>query len=357
MALDRIIEAEVHLRRASSGQCTFAFTPDPSRTFNRGGTDYFLTALRNRPGSPDTPKSRGREIGRVRKVHAHFFEIETSQVLANGDGLCFFDSDDTLVGLRVNRVEGAMVFPKDRVGVAPGTILYRNLDIDFLRQLQQSENCRKIAATVTLSETPHGLAFTIEDEDGCRSSVDTTLIKERARNPEMMREILSQQARKSGGTIFSVQQVVVNIEKMLHLPVSMINDIRRKAFEAHLRLRLQQHQIPQQTLIPNSMPWTVADPVLPVAPTNRKALAFFARHGFSAFGSLAGGEQEVVLMTCRYCLKAQLRLCPVLNGDSPGPAEPLTLTDKTGTYELAFDCRRCEMKVLLRPLQHPLDRE
>ena len=357
MALDGIIAADVHLRRASSGRCTFAFTPDPFRTFNRGGTDYFLTAPRNRPGSPDTPKSRGREIGRVRKVHADSFEIDTIQVLANGDGLCFFDSDDTLAGLRVNRVEGARVFPKDRVRVAPGTIVYRNLDSDFLRQLQKSENCRKIAATVTLSEIPGGLAFTIEDEDGCRSFTGTPLIKEEARNPEMMREILSQQARKSGGTIFSVQRVVVDIEKMLHLPVSMINAIRRKAFEAHLQVRLQQHTIPQQTRISNSVPWPGEDQGGPVAPTNRQAKAFFARHGLTAFGDLAGGEQEVVLMTCRYCLKAQLGLCPVLDGEAPGPAEPLTITDKTGAYELAFDCRRCEMRVLLRPSQHLLDRE
>jgi 23S rRNA 5-hydroxycytidine C2501 synthase len=357
MALDGIIAADAHLQRASSGRCTFAFAPDPSRTFSRGGTDYFLTTPRNRPGSPDTPKSMGREIGRVRKVHADSFEIDTSQVLVNGDGLCFFNSDDTLVGLRVNRVEGARVFPKDRVRVAPGTILYRNLDTDFLRQLKKSENCRKIAVTVTLSETPHGLGFTIEDEDGCRSFVDTPLIKEIARNPEMMREILSQQARKSGGTIFSVQRVVVNIEKIPHLPVSMINDIRRKAFDAHLHIRLQQRTIPLEELILNNLPWPVADQGMPVAPTNRKALAFFTRHGLTAFEDLAGGEQEVVLMTCRYCLKAQLNLCPVLDGQAPSPPEPLSITDKTGTYELAFDCRRCEMRVLLHPSQHPLDRE
>ena len=354
LALDGIIAADESMRRASSGRCTFAFAPDPSRTFSRGGTDYFLTTPRNRPGSPDTPKSMGREVGRVRKVHADFFEIDTSQVLANGDGLCFFDSDDTLVGLRVNRVEGARIFPKDRIRVAPGTTIYRNLDSDFLRQLKRSENCRKVAVTVTLSETPGGLGFSIEDEDGCRSFVDTQLIKETARNPEIMREILSRQAGKSGGTIFAVQRVVVDIEKIPHLPVSMINDIRRKAFDAHLQIRLQQHTVQPRTLIPNSIPWPAAEQA---ASTNRKAQAFFARHGLADFGNPAGGEQEIVLMTCRYCLKAQLHLCPVLDGDALRPAEPLTITDKTGTYELAFDCRRCEMRVVLRPPQHPLDRE
>ena len=348
IALDGIIAADENLQRASSGRCTFAFTPDPSRTFNRGGTDYFLINPRNRPGSLNTPKSIGKEIGRIRKVLENSFEIDTNEEIANGDGLCFFDKDETLVGLRVNRVEGARVFPKDRVSLQPGTIVYRNLDIDFSRQLQKSVNCRKIAVTVTLSETSDGLGFTIEDEDGCRSFIDTPLVKEGSRNQETMRKILIRQAQKSGNTVFWVQQVVVDMEQVSHLGVAMINDIRRKAFDTHLQVRLQKHRIPQVPRFPNNVPWP-SDQFTPAAPTNRKALAFYTRHGLTIFGDAAERSQDI-LMTCRYCLKAQLGLCPMLDGRAPSPVEPLTITDNTGTYELAFDCRRCEMTVLLRPL-------
>ncbi len=347
-AFDRIIDADENLLRASSGRCTFAFTPDPARTFNRGGTDYFLINPQNNPGSLLTPKSIGKEIGHVRKVLENSFEIDTIEKVANGDGLCFFTTDDTLIGLRVNRVEGARVFPKDRVFLLPGTTLYRNFDIVFSRQLQKSGKCRKIAVAVTLSETPDGFGFMIEDEDGCRSFIDTPLIKEKARNPETMREILIQQVQKSGSTVFSVQQVVVDIEPIPHFPVALINDIRRKALDAHLQVRLLQHGIPQVPLFPNNVPWP-SDQIMPSAPTNRKALAFYARHGLTTLMEAAFKKLEaIVLMTCKYCLKVQLGLCPVLDRHAPRPREPLTITDNTGTYALTFDCRRCEMTVLRR---------
>jgi 23S rRNA 5-hydroxycytidine C2501 synthase len=351
-ALDRIIDGDERLQRASSGRCTFAFTPDPGRTFNRGGTDYFLINQKNRPGSLTTPKSMGKEIGRVRRILGNSFEIDTSEEITNGDGLCFFDTDETLVGLRVNRAQGTRIFPKDRVSLQPGTTLYRNFDIVFSRQLQKSGNCRKIAVTVTLSETSDGFGFTLEDEDSCRSFIDTPMTEERARNPEMMRNILIQQAQKSGNTIFFVEKVIVDMEQIPHLGVALINDIRRKAFDAHLQIRLQHHGIPHMPLVPNTVPWP-SDLLTPAFPSNRKAQDFYARHGLITFGdAVERNRNDIVLMTCRYCLKAQLGFCPMQGKQVLRPAEPLTITDNTGTYELAFDCRRCEMTVLLRSFAH-----
>jgi 23S rRNA 5-hydroxycytidine C2501 synthase len=345
MALDAIIEEDKSLRRASSGRCTFTFTPDPARTFNRGATEYFLTEPRNRVGALRSPKSTGKEIGPVRKVQPPFLEVDTTEVIANGDGLCFFDDKDTLVGLRVNKVEGTRIFPKDRVDIHPGTLLFRNLDIAFNRQLKNSADCRKIDITVTITETPAGLGFTIVDEDGIRSFLDTPLVKEGSRNQEMMRKIFNQQVQKSGKTIFSVQEVVVTMERVLHLPVAMINDIRRKAFDAHLQVRLMQHDIQHTPLLPNTSPWPLEQNPPFEHIVNRKSQEFFTRHGLTGFKD---NQNKIVLMTCKYCLKAQLGICPLLAQQSRKQIEPLTITDNTGTYELAFDCRRCEMSVLSR---------
>jgi putative protease len=345
MALDAIIASDNGLRRASSGGCSFAFTPDPARTFNRGATEYFLTEPRNRPGALQSPKSTGKEIGRVRKAYPRFLEVDTAEEIANGDGLCFFDDNNTLVGLRVNKVEGARIFPRDRVRIHSGTVLYRNFDSGFTRQLKNSSDCRKIDITVTITETSAGLGFAIEDEDGCRSFLDTPLVKESARNQEMMRKIFSGQAQKSGDTIFLVRDVVVAMERPLHLSVAAINDIRRKAFDAHLQVRLHQHEIRHTSLLPNTRPWP-SDQSPPFAHiVNRKAREFFDRHGLTGFRDSQG---KIILMTCKYCLKAQLGFCPSTTRQNSRHSEPWTITDNTGTYELAFDCRRCEMSVLLR---------
>ncbi|MDR3630533.1 MAG: U32 family peptidase [Desulfocapsaceae bacterium] len=345
--LDRIIAADHNLRRASSGRCTFDFSPDPARTFHRGGTDYFLTTQRNRPGALKTPKSTGARIGRVGTVTSRFFTLESPYRIANGDGLCFFDADENLVGLRVNRLEGERIYPRDPVAILPGTIMYRNLDTAFINQLKHSGNCRKIAAGVTITGTAAGLDFAISDEDGCHTSVNTSLSGEKAQNPDRMLEILIQQARKSGSTIFTVEEVSLNMDPIPHIPMSTINDIRRRALAAHLETRLRRHPLFRRPLSRNAAPWP-ASLGSPQDLANGCARTFYRRHGADLAAKPSTAERHTVLMTCKYCIKAQLNLCPIHGLHTPGPTEPLTITDNTGTYDLAFDCRKCEMTVLLR---------
>jgi 23S rRNA 5-hydroxycytidine C2501 synthase len=351
-ALDEIIDRDETFVRASSGRCTFAFTPDPERTFHRGGCEYFLAQKNNRVGALKSPKSTGKKIGQVLRAQADFFEVETGEQIANGDGLCFFDGNDHLVGLRVNRVQGEKIFPRNRISIETGTTLYRNFDIAFHRLLQKSNDCRKLAITLTLAETAEGLSVAIVDEDGCASSRDFALAKERAKDAELMDRTLNRQMAKSGGTIFTVQQATINIPKTLYLSLATINHIRRKAFDHHMQVRLAQHGISQRPLIPNSAPWPADCPLPSEHRANRKAEDFFTRHGVDTLTAEASQPETTVLMTCRYCLKAELGFCKTANRQSRRLSEPLTITDKTGTYELAFNCKRCEMQVMMRPNPH-----
>ncbi len=357
--LDALFDRDPTLLRASSGRCSFSFTPDPERTFNRSGGPSFLFRDRNLAISLNTPKSTGKKIGKVLRTSAGFFEVETDEEIANGDGLCFFDGRNRLVGFRVNKTEGMRVFPKDRVSIEPGTILYRNLDTAFHRLLQKSEDCRKVGLVVTVFATAGGLGTTIVDDDGYISSEDIPLAKERARDPEMMRRSLSRQMKKSGGTIFAIHRVTIDMGAMLYLPLAAINDIRRKAFDHHLQVRRAEHTIPHRPLLPNSLPWPPDHVLPPEHIKNTRAGLFSARHQCGSGGSAAADRRDRrVLMTCRYCLKAELALCPQANRHAGNPVPPLTISDKTGTYELAFDCRRCEMQVLLIPAgKKALDRK
>ena len=61
-----------------------------------------------------------------------------------------------------------------------------------------------------------------------------------------------------------------------------------------------------------------------------------------------GGAQdgELLLMTCRYCLKNELGWCRKHGGVPVQAVEPLYLNLSDGRrFRLEFDCRRCEMKV------------
>ncbi len=134
-ALDKIIDEDGGLQRSSSGRCSFGFIPDPSKSFNRGQTDYFLTDQRNRPGAIESPKSTGQRLGKVEHAEKRFFVLETGEEINNGDGLCFFDPEKGLVGIKVNRVENGKIYPKDPVVLPIGLTVYRNSDTAFNKML------------------------------------------------------------------------------------------------------------------------------------------------------------------------------------------------------------------------------
>ncbi len=344
-ALDVIIDQDEALVRSSSGRCTFSFTPDPERTFHRGGCNAFLFGKRNRIGALASPKSTGKVIGKVVSAREDSFAIEASEPINNGDGLCFLDGNDRLVGFRVNSVQGNTIFPRDRLTLKPGTLLSRNFDIAFQRLLQKSSNCRKLQIVMTLCLDATGMGVEIVDEDGCRSFQDRTVSKEEAKDAEGMKQILIRQMKKCGGTIFSVQKVTIDGNRIPYFPLSAINDIRRRAFEGHLKVRSQQHVIEKR--LPG-----IASAGLPPPPppsehiVNRKAAAFFVRHGAQESSCTAEKSEDRILMMCSYCLKAELGFCRSVNQQAQSPTEPLAIRDKTGTYELTFDCKRCEMQVL-----------
>ena len=67
-ALNKIIEESGgKYRRASSGKVKLKFEPDLEKTFNRGYTDYFLNGRQKAMISPDSRKSLGEFIGKVKK--------------------------------------------------------------------------------------------------------------------------------------------------------------------------------------------------------------------------------------------------------------------------------------------------
>jgi putative protease len=346
--LDRLIEADPELQRASSGRCEFGFTPDTNKSFNRGKTDYFLNTLRNTPGSLDTPKSLGELLGSVQKSEKKSFTLKTNAKLQNGDGLCYFDSGGKLIGLKANRVDGKEVHHRENVSPPPGTVVYRNHDVDFTKQLKNSEQCRYLHVDVSITETECGLRCVVQDEDCLSSEVELAVSKEQANQSGMIGGVIERQMRKCGGTAFRVDHVQIAVDDNLFVPSAAINELRRLAFAHHLVHRSNSYIRQEQVLEKNTVLWLSSKVTYLDNICNQKAKAFYQNHGVTDFTSLAkgvAGEMDAALMTTKYCIKAQLGICPKMKGKVQQLNEPLTLTDNTGIYELEFDCARCEMIV------------
>ncbi|MBQ7444075.1 MAG: DUF3656 domain-containing protein, partial [Bacteroidaceae bacterium] len=106
-----------------------------------------------------TPKSLGQRIGKVKgKPTGQSLSLFSTAPIAAGDGLCFIAPDGHLQGFRVNRVdELGRIFPATPTCLAllrEGTVIYRNHDATFSRQLARPTADRRIHATWTLTEAP-----------------------------------------------------------------------------------------------------------------------------------------------------------------------------------------------------------
>ncbi len=146
--IDKELITRPGLRRASVGVSVPDFTPDPGKSFTRGGTEYYFDGARPGVASFDTPKAVGETVGRVTDCNkAGFVTDNPNRPLAPGDGICFF-AEGELRGTNINRVVDGRARPNKCEGIALGTEIFRNFDHDFTRALERSRMKRRISATV-----------------------------------------------------------------------------------------------------------------------------------------------------------------------------------------------------------------
>ncbi len=355
LALDTIIDRDARLKRSSSGTCRFDFEPDPTRSFSRGKTSYFLQKKRNAAAEIRTPKSVGKLLGRVIGVEKGAIRIETAEVIHNGDGLCYYDSHEVLVGIRINKVVGKLLYPKDgvtKLRPPTGTNMYRNADTAFAKTLSQSENCRSIGVQLHLTETDIGLQLIVSDGDGVSSQVTLAVAGEEAKSPEAVNSTALRQLQKTGGTAYRVEAVQIQLQKGLFYPAALFNELRRAGLAEHTKKRIAHFKAKPAPARKDSAFWPDRELSYLDNIMNSKAEHFYLSHGVKSLdrGRLRiQNVEDVQLMTTKYCVKAQLNSCPKMHTSKmPLHDERLYLSDQISEYELRFDCEKCEMQIRLK---------
>ena len=223
--LDQIIASNPNLQQASTPSIqTYNFTPNPAKTFHRGQTDYFLHKRTPQMANWDTPKSTGEKIGRVVALRkdAICVQLQPNITLHNGDGICFEDK-----GFAINRVEGEWIYPNQMPTIQRGTILYRNLDTEFLRSLQAK---RQIPVDIRFEVIPEGYRLTIGEK-----TTDFVAEHQEANNTQRALQTIIQQLSKLGDTDFAARNIqVINNNQICSehfpyfIPISQLNQWRRQ---------------------------------------------------------------------------------------------------------------------------------
>ena len=306
--------------RASLGHSTHMFTPNLSKTFNRGFTTYFASGRRPDISSPDTPKALGEYVGKVKEIRGQWFTVAGLSAFANGDGLCFINDERQLEGFRVNKVENNRLFPlKMPAGMRKGTALYRNNDQEFERQLSRQSAERKISVFFKLCADGNILTLSVQTEGFSGIAEESDIQLQKAEKPQ--HDNIVRQLSKLGGTSFVCAGVDIPDSFDCFIPSSILAKMRRQAIE-QLEGKIRHNERPVNKV-------RVGDNVPHLYPSrytylyniaNSKSREFYLAHGLRAF-DLAfekSAPAEGIVMQCRYCLRYALGYC-VKRGGSPSP--------------------------------------
>ena len=325
-------------QRASKGHCTYTFTPNLQKTFNRGFTTYFLHGRQPDIFSPDTPKAMGEYVGRVKEIRHGSFNVSGTASFANGDGLCFVNDRRELEGFRVNRAEGNRLFPQQMpAGLRPGMGLYRNSDQEFERILSRPSAERKIALTMHLEATATGFRLSANGQ-----SVSIACEHQQAEKPQ--RENIVRQLSKLGGTPYECNGVELSDDFNYFIPSSLLSELRRSLVTT---LGLAADELPLRGIrasssTPSNYVARYDRPYL-YNIANRLACDFYGVKEPSAY-ELRGGQGPI--MQCRHCLRYAMGYCAKHGGRHPEWREPLSLRLADGRcFRLEFDCKHCQMNV------------
>ncbi|MDI3510009.1 MAG: rRNA 5-hydroxycytidine synthase [Betaproteobacteria bacterium] len=366
--LDEILEERPELGRASSGECTFFFRPDPDQNFNREFTDYFVNGRKEDIGAFDTPKNPGRPIGYVTATGANFVELQTDDpatVIHNGDGLCYLDLQKELVGLQINRAEAVnkkglwRVFPKDPMegfkDLRKGVQVNRNRDMDWVRGLEKKSAERRIGAWLRLEESASGLTLTVTDEDGHSGQATLPGPLQDAKDPNQAENKLRENLSRLGDTLFQPLDVALNLNGPRFVPASQLNALRREAVERLEATRAAAwHRLPRAKPVEPPVPYPEDTLSYLANVFNHKARDFYAKHGVKMIAAAYESheeEGEVSLMITKHCVRFSLSLCPkqakgVTGVQGTVKAEPMQLINGKEKLTLRFDCKPCEMHVV-----------
>lgn len=347
--------------RASSGVCDIRFTPNLNKTFNRGFTDYFLNGRTSDLASFYTPKAMGEYVGKVKEIRGNSFNVAGTTSFANGDGLCFINSNNELEGFRINRAEGNRLFPlRMPRGLRKGIALYRNSDQLFEKELNGDNGQRKLGIRINIKASAEGLHI---EAKTCDEKLHINLQKDISLEIAQKSQVdnIKRQISKFGNTIFTVEDVIVEpTDFPWFIPNSILAEIRRQATDELMgrlsemsenqkdtKTKDQAQQLPDNGKVSFHSISSYQQPYM-YNIANRLAHSFYEQEGMSDITPAfeIRKPSSPLVMQCRYCLRHELGQCKKSHKQSGLLKEPLHLRLADGrTFRLEFDCKKCQMNI------------
>lgn len=405
--LDAIIAASAgRYRRAALGVAHAAFSPDVTKTFNRGFTSAYLNGDNSNLVDVRTPKSLGERLGAVVSVKGLTvgLKLATAATISNGDSFTFFNAQGELTGFRCNKVgtslnatkgqksAGSLSASKGEVvyltlaqalpALKVGMTLQRNVDTLFIKAINQPKalSC-KVKLKATLTATAEGLQVKFTDAWG-RSGSAKAPWSDAAGVPVLNDEVAASKLLKLGDELLSLTASDVTVKQedgFGPMALSAFNALRRQALADYQQgaeltwleaqeqgigyldpanLRLPYQGLPpdlsklQRASLKTKLPAPKADACVSVISeecidrrllTNAKAQELL--RGINHEGQLPAEPKKLIaraVMTCRHCLIKSHAICHKDGGATTG----FYLKIGKHQFDVVTDCRRCLMYLI-----------
>ena len=338
--LDEIFERRPEYKQSScrdTARRVSTFEVNPEKSFNRGFTDFFINGRQKGIDAPFTPKSMGEYIGEVVWCNPLRMEIKVETrhgtSLHNGDGLCFLNQDNELIGLRADVVnigrDGVHTVSTNRPhGAHRGAKIYRNYDLEWQKQVDASAGNRKIDIDLILKETETGYEMVAVCRDAI-NRVSTSIQSEKitATNPEKATENIRKKALQWGDTMFNPVNLELQFAEPRLIPASVIGEMKRQLVAKLTDALIENHRNNRQIRCTDT----------PRVSTNTD------QSGCMAPTITDPDAIPEHLMTCHHCIRYANGMCSKETGQK---ATPLWIRNGNNVFRLEFDCRNCLMYVL-----------
>ncbi len=386
--IDEVIAKREDLCRSSRGESSPTFYPAPEKSFSRGFTDYFIHGRQKYIDAPYSPKSMGEYLGTIEKVKNKSITIRTGKELHNGDGLCFLDRENNLLGFNVNAVAenktrslSQTITSNTDISMATrfkieGSKIFRNHDNVWEKELEKSNGNRKQKISLRFSDTEDGFALSAKlyNTDSEYITTNISIDKEVAINTEKALDNIKSKLSQWGDTEFAVEEIDVlfgqqttdngqqtsstayKSEPMANsqqpiayfIRASVLGEMKKDLVEKLKSYLIEKHRNERETFVtPNTNAIFPKDNLSYLGNViNEKSREFYKRHGVEiiedGLEKLRSGD-ELVVMTTKHCVRYANNICSKEIGK---PATSLYLVNDKGRFRLDFDCRNCCMKVI-----------
>ncbi|MBR2947830.1 MAG: DUF3656 domain-containing protein [Bacteroidales bacterium] len=355
-AIDKVIaRSSGKYSHASFGKITGGFTPNPSATFSRGFTQYFINGTRSQWSSMDIAKGVGELVGNISSIdkrtkNSVTFSIKPSTTfkgqLNNGDGLCLVTPSGEIEGVRADIANGNTITTKFITSLAKGTTIYRNYNHRFEKEIENNTPKRLIDVDLDITFTAqYECIIEAFAQSGVRSRA--IISGEDSKNKDLaLNNIIGQLSKSSGLFKFRVRKI--SGENIPFIPAKNLNAIRSELAQDMVIIPPEEND---NIFVPTA-PWEEIDKNK-IIPPQRKNYLNCANHlskelyheiGIDATDAFElNPDTTTELMRTKYCIRHELGLCPkIKKGEKP---LPLLLVNNGRKLKVSFDCALCQMSI------------